>query len=267
MIEIFLRYRKPLYFLLLLSISLHLYSTSTTGKSITYYFLTVAGYPIKFVSSFMYSIREFAGKVYHLLEIEREMEAREREISSLRREILSLKNMLVKYAEIEKMMNKLKNYRDFDRVFCNIIGSSRNDAILYLDCGKDEGVDEGDGVVGEYGIVGRISATGKNFSTVITILNSDFAVDCFTLHTRVRGILKGSSDSRLRMIYIDPYTPVEKDEPVITLGYDRSFPEGIGVGKIIEVKKGADGITKEGVVEPFVRIKNLYIVTVFTRKE
>ncbi len=52
------------------------------------------------------------------------------------------------------------------------------------------------------GIVGRVMRTGKDFSDVLTLLDSSSAIDALLQRNRVRGVIEGQGGSTLSMKYL-----------------------------------------------------------------
>lgn len=246
--------------------SIHIFSSSSSGRGVGYFFISLFGYPVKGIHYFGRVVKKEMNRVKNFFEMEKQMEILKRRLSDTLKENVRLKTELLKFREIEKMVKKYKNKNEFYEIPCNVIGEAREGAIMYIDCGKDAGIETGDGVVSAEGIVGKVSLVGKDFSTVITIQNSEFAVDCFTVTSRTRGVVKGHPSEYMVMIYISPDSSINERETVITMGFDRAFPAGLGLGKIKKIVTAKDGVTKKAIVEPFAKARSTFMVSVLKRK-
>jgi len=119
-------------------------------------------------------------------------------------------------------------------------------------------------VCDKYGqLVGRVAEpVGQSEARVILITSEESGVAVITNSDRTPGILSGDGQGRCLIKYVMASSPlgVEGDE-VQTSGFDRVFPPGLRVGRIIQVStKG--GIFKKIVVKPYFDIRELELVAV-----
>ena len=109
---------------------------------------------------------------------------------------------------------------------------------LTIDKGAEIGILPGMGVIGPHGIVGKIKASSKNFSTVISILNTDVLVS--SLITSSNSFCTTKWDGRdaqfSNLLYVPRHVALTVGDTVITSGFNAIFPEGIQIGTIEEVQ-------------------------------
>ncbi len=190
------------------------------------------------------------------------------------------KNLVDKNAELLSELERLRTpvdsiYISLDSIFMhafqfkgakvinNSIRFSRNH--ITLNKGAADGLKEGMGVFNEDGIVGRVKGVSKNFSTVISLLHTDLLISSKIKSTEVFGSTKwdGLDAKRAKLMYIPRHVIINVGDEVVTSGYNAIFPEGIPVGKVLEVNPGLDNnyldITLD-LATDFSKISYVYLV-------
>lgn len=160
---------------------------------------------------------------------------------------------------------------------------------LIIDKGTAHGIEKGDTVIVERGLVGKVSIAGENVSTVLLLTDEACKVTALVVGANQRGILEGrgaggsASSSEnvlvgqgsveglrggvnfkplLRLRHLDQRANVQPSMRVETSGAGRVFPGGIEIGTVVSVKPGE--IATEAMVEPSVDFRNLNFVFVIT---
>lgn len=105
---------------------------------------------------------------------------------------------------------------------------------LTIDKGSNDGIEPGMGVVDNDGVVGIILSTSKNFSIVMSVLNSNARVSAALKRNNYFGNLrwKGSNSQILNLEDVPKHADIVVGDTIITSGYSSIFPSGIMVGKI-----------------------------------
>lgn len=149
------------------------------------------------------------------------------------------------------------------KVINNSIRLSQNH--LTLNKGANQGIKPGMGVFNGQGVVGRVKGVSENFSTVISLLHTALLVSSKIESTEVFGSIKwdGNSPKHAKMLYVPRHVKVQVGDKIVTSGYNAVFPEGIAIGKILEVNQGTDTNYLDIVVElstDFTRVTYVYLV-------
>ena len=131
---------------------------------------------------------------------------------------------------------------------------------LILEGGKEQGIEIGETVVTDQGLVGRITEAGKNASRVLLITDIEARVPVYLENSGVQAILAGDSEKLPYLLRIqeDPLKPSPQvGERVLTSNQGGgAFPFGIPVG-ILEADKESPDVLR---VRPFVDFNRLYYV-------
>ena len=159
--------------------------------------------------------------------------------SSLVEENLILKNQLEKFIEknsIDSLENVAFQYQNA-KVISNNLSSFKNN--LIINKGTKHGLKNEMGVISSTGIVGIIDRTSKNYSSVMSVLNTESKINAKVKRTSHFGTLEwnGLSNRDLLLNDIPETADIKIGDSIITGGMSLIFPEGINIGVISEIMK------------------------------
>lgn len=122
---------------------------------------------------------------------------------------------------------------------------NKNDNYITIDKGSVDGVKSDMGVIGPGGIVGIVYLVSKNFSLVISALNSKSTISCKVKGSDYFGNLRWDGDnSSVAVLYDLPnHADVSIGDTIITSGYSSVFPEGLPVGVVKSKDSSRDGLS------------------------
>ncbi len=110
--------------------------------------------------------------------------------------------------------------------------------LVYIDRGSEDGVVPDAPVLCGDGIVGRVLLATKRQAQVQLLTNADASIGILLDRTRTPGVLRGTGDALLEMVYVNNADSVEIGDTVVTSGLDGIYPKGIPVGKVVDSRKG-----------------------------
>jgi rod shape-determining protein MreC len=139
-----------------------------------------------------------------------------------------------------------------------------------VDKGEDDVVRTGMTVATSRGLVGRVIRTSATTAKVLLLTDVNSAVTGRVQTTGATGVVRGRADPRLGadepkllMEKIPQGDRLQPGDLVITSDLGGTFPEGLAVGKVVQVR-GRDGdLFQEALLEPAVemnRLERLYVV-------
>lgn len=110
------------------------------------------------------------------------------------------------------------------------------DNYLTLKSGARDGIERDMGVVTSKGIVGIVENISPNYSTVISILNSNSKINAQLKKSNHFGTLvwNGEEPNVVQLIDVPAIAPVSKGDTIITGGRSLIFPKGIPIGSIMD---------------------------------
>ena len=104
--------------------------------------------------------------------------------------------------------------------------------------GRDKGVTEGDPVISEHGLVGRIVGVSDHVSRVLLLTDDESHTPVLLVRTNGRAILSGDGGSSPKLDYIRASLGLKEGDRVMTSGDGGVFPRGLPVGTVVH---GVDG--------------------------
>ena len=121
---------------------------------------------------------------------------------------------------------------------------------ITVDAGEEDGVRVGMVVtIGETILLGRVKEVLPTASIVQTVFDSQFEIPVRIGQAEADSLFEGGGEPKA--VLIDKTKRVEVGDAVLSA--DSSFPYGLKVGEITEIREGATGIFKEAIVKtPFV---------------
>ena len=190
-----------------------------------------------------------------------ELEEKFRESQSALDENERLRNLL----GLKERRRELK----FEAATVTAHGASNWDSTLTLGKGADGGIEAGDCVVDEYGnLVGIIEKVGANWSTVMTVVDSDLEMGGLIARTNDAAILEGDfalmGEGKLKLSYLPESSELMAGDQVLTSGLSGTYPSGLVVGSIEEVRTDASGMNRYAVITPETKLDSLEQVFVVT---
>lgn len=202
-----------------------------------------------------------------------------KENDQLRDEIRALREQMV---EFETYKSENEQYRQFlelkeqnpDFVFeaAMVIGRDPTDHFysFTIDKGTLDGIKVSDPVITPDGLVGRISEVSYTDSKVITLLNPGIDVGAFDGRTRDTGIITGdlalSLQTRCKLTYLSRDSSASAGDIITTSGIGGTFPKGLIIGTIADVKAEQSGISLYAEIVPSTdipRVRDVFVITSF----
>jgi len=187
------------------------------------------------------------------------------------------KNLLVENSylkTLEQENNKLrellnfKEENDITLELGSIISRDKiNNNILIINIGEDKGVEKGQAVVVNNGIIiGKVLEVHKDISKVRLLTDnfSKIAVQ-ITDENSISGIIKGSLGISMIMDYIPQEQDIKKGDLIITANTGMSIPTGLIIGKVEEIEFSEEELFKHAFITPLVDYNTLGIVAVIIK--
>lgn len=189
---------------------------------------------------------------------------------ALRNEIARLKNKIeTNKANIIDSIGGVKFTYSNARVVNNSINKQNN--YITLNIGANEGIRREMGVITKDGIVGVVASVSANFSTVISLLNTNLKVSAKHRRSGVFGSLYWNGINYREMVLseIPQHVNLIQGDTIVTSGYSEIFPPDIPLGIIEEfaLKDGSFYIVKVKLLSDFKRINNVYVIKSYEAEE
>ena len=156
-----------------------------------------------------------------------------------------------------------------DIVLCTVTEHSATnwEATLTIDRGTNDGIEAGDCVIDETGaVVGSIREVGTNWSTVLTLVDTDTSLGAQVFRTGDLGLAQGSfslmGDDRLRLDYLPADCVLLGGDLVVTSGLGGHYPADLVIGSVEEMQMDESGAASYAILIPAAAFDSLQQVVV-----
>jgi len=203
-----------------------------------------------------------------------------KENAGLKEQVADLKGQLKEFEELKQENTRLQdllNYKtqntQFNYVTARVTGRNQGQwfVVFTINKGVSDGIRKDMPVVNQDGLVGRVTKTGANWSSIMAIIDASSGVPGHVERTRDNGVLKGADVStgtaQLNMQLLPLDADLMPGDKILTSGLGGVFPKGLVIGEITEVSRaGTDNMQKFAIVKPAVDFLHLEEVMVITEE-
>lgn len=263
--EFFQRFKNTLLFILLLVFALFL-----TVQSHSYQKSKVVS-SANFITGGLYTQVSDVNAYFHLKE---HNEVLAKENKELREELLNQSISSSSALTDSTLVDTTQYHADFEVHRANVIANrySKLDNYITIDKGNKDGIEEEVGVLTGNGIIGVVEKTSENYGRVISILNSNLAINAQLKESDHFGTLSwdGNDPNIMDLTEISKTAPLHRGDTIITNGRSLIFPKGIPIGKIDDYDLDNDQNTYRIKVKLFndmTNIGNVYIIKNLSTRE
>lgn len=176
----------------------------------------------------------------------------------LKSKISLLESTVTENARLRKLLD-LKEKSAVQLASCEIMQADPSFVYknIRINLGSKTGLTQGMGVISAEGVVGVIMRVYQGYSDVLLLTDPNSNLDVVVARNRRRGILQGGLSHLMQFKYFERGSNLLIGDEIVTSGLTGSFPSGIPVGKVINIKPGQDNVTQIVEVEPSVDFSDL----------
>lgn len=102
------------------------------------------------------------------------------------------------------------------------------------DAGSSKGVIEGNPVLAEHGLVGRITGVAADVSRIMLLTDTESRTPVMIARTNARAILTGDGGPTPKLNYLRSHDPLVEGDRVTTSGDGGVYPRGLPVGVVVK---------------------------------
>ncbi|MGN1107263.1 MAG: rod shape-determining protein MreC [Huintestinicola sp.] len=255
-----------------------IYSVTTGGYSSgSNYLFEVIFEPVRNLSS------RISDKVSTSLDMVINAEKYYNENQQLKAQLGEIYNDIIDYDKIIQENKELRVMLELKEEYdnykfsppCTVIARTTNDPYcsFTIDKGASDGIEPGDPVVTETGIVGVCFEVSPSTSKVRTLYSPKTAVGVYTVRTKADGIAEGGYDlaakGRIRMSYINKESDIREGDVIVTSG-SANYPAGQLIGTVESVQMEQNGLSKFAVIIPAEdpgTLTSVFVITDYTLDE
>ncbi len=248
--------------LAILAFLMFLNSKGALGQ-IQKFFLKMPGPAVKAGAYVTGSVKNFFSVIYNLKQLSNEN-------IDLKSRVVELETYLaeaesgIRDNEILRKELGFKKTTKLNLVPCEVMSSNALNLTdtLVLNCGSNEGVMEGQVVMAQGHVVGKIIYVNKTTSTAVLATSSKFLVDARISKTGQSSVVEGSFGSGLLLNQIPQSAALEKGWLIVTAGINSQIPKDLLIGEVGEVVSTPNDLFKKASLLTPVDFSNLQFVYV-----
>jgi rod shape-determining protein MreC len=191
-----------------------------------------------------------------------------RERDDLVAENARLRELVAENDQLRSQLGFQEMHPELTAVTAVVLGRDPSgvEKFILIDRGSNDGIQVGMPVVSPNFLVGEVTEVDENRSKVLLMIDAGFQTGARLQISRGTGIVYGlwQAGGRAEMRHIPIDTAVNPDEVIVTSGRSVMIPEGLIIGKILEVHRDELGSEITLSVLPLVDFDTVETVTVIT---
>ncbi|WP_342432463.1 rod shape-determining protein MreC [Neobacillus sp. FSL H8-0543] len=219
--------------------------------------------PAHFVAGFFENLQD----LQNTYEENKELKSRMEKLVSLEAQVQELEK---DNNELRDILGEKDTLRDYEPLQATVIGRNpdRWHEMIIIDKGKINGIKKNMAVVTAHGLIGKVK-TVNQFSSTVQLLSAMDPKNRISAivqgETNVFGLVEGWDKEKKALLVktIPAGVEIKKGQNVITSGLGGVFPQGLQIGKVIEVKPDQFGLNQTALVEPganFYDLENIIVI-------
>jgi len=225
-VDFFIRFKNTLLFLLLLTIALAL--TVQTHSYQRSKFVNSAN----FVTGGLY---DWVNDIDAYFDLKKNNKRLIQENRHLRQKLLNVSGV-----HDSTFVDTTHYHGDYTVYSAQVISNnySKLDNYILIDRGAEEGISEELGVITSHGIVGVVEKASAHYARVISILNTNLAINAQLKKSEHFGTLSwdGKKPNVVQLSDVPRIADVEVGDTIMTNGRSLIFPKGIPIGTVKSFK-------------------------------
>lgn len=158
---------------------------------------------------------------------------------------------------LRQLLELREKHSDYQMESSKVVlwSSSNWSSSFTISKGASSGIELGDPVVTEYGVVvGQITELGETWATVSTLIDVDMSVGAYVSGSGSSGMVVGEfalmKDELCKLTFLADGAQIFVGDEILTSGSGGAFPAGLVIGTITNVQTEAGGQIEYGLVRP-----------------
>jgi len=159
------------------------------------------------------------------------------------------------FRQFHNLTEQRRDLSDFETAMITEHEVTNWTSSLTLNKGTSLGIEVGDCVIDACGnLVGVIDQAGTNWSTVLTLVDTDTSLGAQVFRTKDLGVAQGDFSlmhrERLRLDYLPADCNLLPGDQVVTSGLNGYYPSGLVIGSVEELQVDDSGAASYAVILP-----------------
>ena len=217
-------------------------------------------------------VEGFYGFLFRYEMLMQENENLRAQIADLEQQVRDNQQATEENVKLRELLNLSQKHTDFKFESAKVVcwNASNWASTFTISKGADSGLEVGDAVVTEYGVlVGTVAELGSNWAIVDTVVDIGTKIGVLVGAEETSAMLMGDytlMNSRyMKLSFVAESGQVITGDIVVTSGAGGAYPQGLIIGTVSSVHTEAAGQIEYAVVEPFTDLNAL--TQIFVVKE
>jgi rod shape-determining protein MreC len=209
-----------------------------------------------------------AGTVQRIQILARENRDYKEQIDRLQSEMVQLQELELENRDLRNLLGLKQRSGPGELIPVRVIGRDPSPYVqsIAIDRGSQDGVVNGLAVVTWRGLVGRVVRTDPTTAKVLLIsdVNSSIMGRFQRADSRATGMVRGRPEGGLVMQHVAQDEAIEMGDLVISSDLGTLVPEGLIIGKVVQVRRKDVDVFQEAVLEPSVdpaKLERLFVMS------
>jgi rod shape-determining protein MreC len=225
------------------------------------------------ITGFIDDVSDVSGTIQHVQTLARENRESRDEISRLQAEMVGLQELELENRDLRNLLGLKQRSGPGELIPVRVIGRDPSPYVqaITIDRGSQDNVQNGLAVITWRGLVGRVVRTEATTAKVLLIsdVNSSIMGRFQDPESRATGMVRGRPEGGLMMQHVPQDEVIDSGEVVISSDLGTLVPEGLVIGKVVQVRRKDVDVFQEAVLEPAVdpgKLERLFVMD-STRRE
>ena len=137
---------------------------------------------------------------------------------------------------------------------------------VFVDKGESVGVQPGQAVIDEVGVVGQVTRVFPYMAEVTLVTDKDYAVPVRVERSGVRSVMYGAGTGRLpELRFLSPNSETHAGDRLVTSGIDGTYPAGLAVAQVVSVERETGQIFARVICRPLAGVEKSTHVLILGR--
>lgn len=194
-----------------------------------------------------------------LVNTSRENKELKKQVDVLRVQCMTMEELKSENRRYKAMLEFKNERQDLSLIPASLL--SHDITLIFKTAVIDKGLNNGFrldmAVLSPEGVVGKVVAVAPHTAQILLITDPNSAIPSVIESSRVKGIIKGRGGNLLSLEYVRRTEDVKVGECVVTSGLLGTFPKGLKIGYVQEVKRDVNKIFADIVVRPCVEMNKI----------
>ncbi|HYV33993.1 MAG TPA: rod shape-determining protein MreC [Candidatus Limnocylindria bacterium] len=218
---------------------------------------------VSLVGNIAKPIKRFFTTIYSLKNISEENTRLNAKVSNLEQNLVLYQEEARENETLRKDLGFVQTSKDLLKP-CTVLSQNPFGLsnALVLNCGSKDGIIEGQAVISEGYLVGKIVYVSPDSSTVLLAISSNFSTDARVSQTNDTAIVKGSFGSGLILDQVAQVSSLDKGSIIVTAGINEKIPKNILIGEVSNILSSNNDLFKQAAISSPIDFSNLNFVFV-----